>query len=50
MTDAAAPVPAQHMHSMPLLAHLEELRRRIVFSFAGVAFYRAGPMLAAFSV
>jgi len=33
----AAPFPlAPHTHSMPLLAHLEELRKRIIFSVLGV--------------
>jgi sec-independent protein translocase protein TatC len=36
MADAAVPVPQQHTHSMPFLAHLEELRKRILFSVVGV--------------
>ena len=36
MADAAPFLLAPHMHSMPLLAHLEELRKRIIFSSLGV--------------
>jgi hypothetical protein len=36
MTDAASFVLPRDMHSMPLLAHLEELRKRIIFSVLGV--------------
>ena len=36
MADASASVLAQYAHSMPLLAHLEELRKRIIFSVLGV--------------
>src|SRR6202790_836699 len=36
MADAAPFLLAPHMHSMPLLAHLEELRKRIIFAVAGV--------------
>lgn len=36
MSDGTASVLLQRAHSMPLLAHLEELRRRIVFSVAAV--------------
>jgi sec-independent protein translocase protein TatC len=36
MADAAPFLLAPHMHSMPLLAHLEELRKRIIFSVLGV--------------
>ena len=36
MADAAVLVLAQHTHSVPLLAHLEELRKRIIFSVVGV--------------
>jgi sec-independent protein translocase protein TatC len=36
MADAAVPVPEQRTHSMPFLAHLEELRKRIIFSVVGV--------------
>jgi sec-independent protein translocase protein TatC len=36
MADAASFVPAQDTHSMPLMAHLEELRKRIIFSVLGV--------------
>jgi hypothetical protein len=36
MADAAPFLLAPHMHSMPLLAHLEELRKRIIFSLLGV--------------
>ena len=36
MADTAASVLALHTHSMPLLAHLEELRKRIIFSVLGV--------------
>jgi sec-independent protein translocase protein TatC len=36
MADAASFLLAPHMHSMPLLAHLEELRKRIIFSLLGV--------------
>jgi sec-independent protein translocase protein TatC len=36
MADAAASVLSLHTSSMPLLAHLEELRKRIIFSVLGV--------------
>ena len=36
MADTAASALARHTHSMPLLAHLEELRKRIIFSVLGV--------------
>src|SRR5271170_4216644 len=36
MADASSFVLAQNTHSMPLLAHLEELRKRIIFSVLGV--------------
>jgi sec-independent protein translocase protein TatC len=36
MADAASFVLAQDTHSMPLLAHLEELRKRIIFSVLGI--------------
>src|SRR5580700_3870678 len=36
MADAAASVLSLHTRSMPLLAHLEELRKRIIFSVLGV--------------
>jgi sec-independent protein translocase protein TatC len=36
MADSAAPVLSLRTHSMPLLAHLEELRKRIIFSVLGV--------------
>jgi hypothetical protein len=36
MADTAVFPLAQHMDSMPLLAHLEELRKRIIFSILGV--------------
>jgi sec-independent protein translocase protein TatC len=36
MADAAPFLLAPDMHSMPLLAHLEELRKRIIFSSLGV--------------
>src|SRR6202051_1535735 len=36
MANAAASVLARNAHSMPLLAHLEELRKRIIFSVLGV--------------
>src|SRR5271169_6766988 len=36
MADAASFVLAQDTHSMPLMAHLEELRKRIIFSVLGV--------------
>ena len=36
MADPASPVLSLRMHSMPLLAHLEELRKRIIFSVLGV--------------
>jgi Sec-independent protein translocase protein (TatC) len=36
MADAASFVPAQDTHSMPLMAHLGELRKRIIFSVLGV--------------
>jgi len=36
MADASASVLAQYAHSMPLLAHLEELRKRIIFSVLSV--------------
>ncbi|HEV2729528.1 MAG TPA: twin-arginine translocase subunit TatC, partial [Terriglobales bacterium] len=36
MANGAASVLAQHVDSMPLLAHLEELRKRIIFSVVGI--------------
>src|SRR5215467_2782258 len=36
MADAAVLVPAQQTRSVPFLAHLEELRRRIILSAVGV--------------
>jgi Tat protein translocase TatC len=36
VADGTASVLAQHAHSMPLLGHLEELRKRIILSVAGV--------------
>jgi len=36
MADAAASVLSLHTRSMPLLAHLEELRKRIIFSVLAV--------------
>ena len=36
MADTAVLVVAQHMHSISLLAHLEELRKRLIFSAVGV--------------
>src|SRR5579863_2058036 len=36
MADAAASVLSLHINSMPLLAHLEELRKRIILSVLGV--------------
>jgi len=36
MADTAVFPLAQHVDSMPLLAHLEELRKRIIFSILGV--------------
>src|SRR6266851_1039372 len=36
MSDTAVFVLAQHAQSLPLLAHLEELRKRIIFSVVGV--------------
>jgi sec-independent protein translocase protein TatC len=36
MADTAVFPLAKHMDSMPLLAHLEELRKRIIFSILGV--------------
>jgi hypothetical protein len=36
MADAPSFVLPQDTHSMPLLAHLEELRKRIIFSVLGV--------------
>jgi sec-independent protein translocase protein TatC len=36
MADATSFVPAQDTYSMPLMAHLEELRKRIIFSVLGV--------------
>ena len=36
MSDTTAFGPAQRTHSMPLLGHLEELRKRIIFSVVGV--------------
>lgn len=36
MADAAASVLAQHAHCMPLLDHLEELRKRLIYSVVGV--------------
>jgi len=52
MADAAVFVLAPHHHSMPLLAHLEELRKRIILSILGysLVFSRAGLMLTVFSV
>jgi Sec-independent protein secretion pathway component TatC len=51
MADAAALRP-QHTHPIPLLAHLEELRKRLILSVIGVssAFSRAGPLLTVFSL
>jgi sec-independent protein translocase protein TatC len=37
VADAAVSLPAQDAYSMPLLAHLEELRKRIVLSVIGAA-------------
>ncbi len=36
MADAAASLRPQHTHRMPLLAHLEELRKRLILSVIGV--------------
>src|SRR5580700_8843119 len=36
MADATSFVPAPDTYSMPLMAHLEELRKRIIFSVLGV--------------
>jgi sec-independent protein translocase protein TatC len=36
MADGAALVLPKHAYSMPLLGHLEELRKRIIFSVAGI--------------
>src|SRR5271168_2570907 len=36
MADVGASLSSLHMRSMPLLAHLEELRKRIIFSVLGV--------------
>ena len=36
MTDSVAPLLSLRTHSMPLLAHLEELRKRIIFSVLGI--------------
>jgi len=36
VANSAAPVLSLRTHSMPLLAHLEELRKRIIFSVLGV--------------
>jgi Sec-independent protein secretion pathway component TatC len=36
MADAAPSLLAPHMHSMPLLANLEQLRKRIIPSLLGV--------------
>src|ERR1700733_14341847 len=36
MTDSVAPLLSLRTQSMPLLAHLEELRKRIIFSVLGV--------------
>src|SRR2546428_3998277 len=36
MSDTAVFVLGQHARAIPLLAHLEELRRRIIFSVVGV--------------
>jgi sec-independent protein translocase protein TatC len=36
MANAATSVMTQYAHSMPLLAHLEELRKRIILSVVGV--------------
>src|SRR5579864_8822421 len=36
MADTVTRLHAQDMHSMPLVAHLEELRKRILFSIVGV--------------
>ena len=52
MADAASFVLAQDTHSMPLLAHLEELRKRIIFSVLGVlvGFLSCWSLLIGFSV
>jgi sec-independent protein translocase protein TatC len=36
MADTTVIVPAQHAHSTSLLAHLDELRKRIIFAVGGV--------------
>ena len=36
MADRIASALAQNLDSMPLLAHLEELRKRIILSVVGV--------------
>jgi sec-independent protein translocase protein TatC len=36
MADTSVLFPAQHTHSISLLAHLDELRKRIIFAVAGV--------------
>src|SRR3984957_11334608 len=36
MAEPAPSVPSLHLRSMPLLAHIEELRKRIIFSVLGV--------------
>src|ERR1700683_5666352 len=36
MADSTASVLSLHARSMPLLAHLEELRKRIIFSVLGI--------------
>jgi Sec-independent protein secretion pathway component TatC len=55
MVSGIASILAQNVDSMPLLAHLEELRKRIILAVAGVVvgffdFSRVGPLLTAFSV
>jgi Sec-independent protein secretion pathway component TatC len=52
MADGYAVVLEPHARSMPLLAHLEELRKRIIWSVVGVlvGFLSAGLWLTAFLV
>jgi hypothetical protein len=52
MADVTAPVLSLPMHPMPLLAHLEELRKRIIFSMIGIlaGFFLAGRLPIASSV
>jgi hypothetical protein len=52
MADAAVSIPSLHTRSMPLLAHLEELRNESSFQFLGCSseLSRAGHLQPAFLV